>query len=245
MMDWHQKLQTNLTTALSEGARHILLGSSVVLLSVILANGLRSHAVELSQRWTRWLPYADSAVVRGIVVDSTTIRSRGSPAEVLRLEEQMQQIAARANLHLEIMKYFYGRYFASVTMAALLAVAAGLCLVHITKVGWSNANRYVMTVFVMTAGLAIFYQLSPRLYQQQQNITANKALYLGYVALSDEVRTYVVTGLMAAGDSVTSLGLVLREVDQRLLRLSDLPIGFDEGQVPDYTALPGLTEGTR
>lgn len=226
----------------SETLRQILLGAGIVLLALVLSRGMRATAESQSRSWTRRLPYADSTQLAHTASGDTVRLPLGTPQEMARLEEQMAQIRVRAHLHLRIMSYFYARYFASVTVSAILAVAAGLCLFNITRVGWANANRYLATAFIVTAGLTIFFQLSPKLYKQQENISANKLLYLRYVTTDNELRTYLATGRLAAADSILPLNVVVREVDKRLTELSDFPIGLDEGKVPAFSKLPGMTE---
>jgi hypothetical protein len=224
-MDWQN--------AVSEITRLIIVAALVLASALVLTKEFRNHAISQSDLWTKHLQFASDTTIR-----SATI-AFGTPAEAGRFAAQSLQVRYRANMHLRIMKYFYSRYFASITMATFCSIAAALCLIHIGAVGWKSANNYVLSIFLTTAALAIAFRLSPQLYKQEENIAANKDLYTRYVSLDNEMTTYAATNIMR--DSVSmSIGSVLVRVDSTLNALRDMPMGFDKTQIPDYTKLKPL-----
>jgi hypothetical protein len=207
---------------------YVVLALTVIGVSLLLAGWFRCHAIDQSQEWTRKLPYADVDSIKPLFV-----AGEGLSAEETRLAAQAQQIRARANLHLRVMNYFYSRYFASITLAMVLAIGAAACLLEITAVGWQSTNRYVRTLFLASASMAILFRVSPVLYKQKDNIAANKDLYTRYVMLDNELQSFVASKRFRGSDS-TKVAAVIESLDSALFSLRELPIGFDESQIPDY-----------
>jgi hypothetical protein len=77
----------------------------------------------------------------------------------------------------------------------------------------------------MTAAAA-YYGLFPPVFQQQQNISDNKALFLEYKSLENEVVSYPLTGTDIKGEAKTPKQFI-NYVDSEMRRLGNIAIGFD------------------
>ncbi|HEV2706162.1 MAG TPA: Calx-beta domain-containing protein [Pyrinomonadaceae bacterium] len=111
-----------------------------------------------------------------------------------RLQEQVARIRERLALHLDVMNFYYTRYYMAIITFSIAAGVAGIILVLISKRGWEQTNEYVITSFLVMAAASVFYGAFPGVFQQEQNIVDNKVLYLKYLALENEVFSYAVTG---------------------------------------------------
>jgi len=81
----------------------------------------------------------------------------------------------------------------------------------------------------MTAATA-YYGLFPSVFQQQQNITDNKALFLSYKALEGEVVSYPITGRNIKGE-IKKPEEFINYVDAELNRIGNIAIGFDSTKI--------------
>jgi hypothetical protein len=212
-----------------------LVGFALFLIAVGVALGawLNYSASAASKEWIRNLQFNDKSFA------SANLPSRvPASTEQVRLMEQFREVGGRAHMHMHVMQYFYTRYDLALLLASGAAVVAAFCLFHISKKGWDEANAYVQVLFVIAAGTALLLGVFPRLFRQDQNIADNKALYINYVALGNEIRTYLATGTaVLPTDTSVTLPEFVRYVDNRLATLNAIPVGFDETQVPDYRKL--------
>jgi len=118
----------------------------------------------------------------------------GTEKEKDRLEAQFQELRARCRHHLTVMTEFYGWYYMAIIMMSLTAAIAAMILLWISKKGWSDATPAVLIAFVIMATATIYYREFPGVFKQEENIAENKRLYLAYVVLQNEMRSYCVTG---------------------------------------------------
>jgi hypothetical protein len=220
------------------GEKHhifLLAGFTLALVVVgwVLGAWLNSSATEASGDWIKRLQFADSSYVTAALpmkVDSTPERDR--------LLEQFRETGGRAYMHLTIMKHFYTRYYMALVLASAAAVVAAFCLLSIAKEGFGKAGAYVQILFVIAAGTALLLGVFPKLFRQDENIVDNKAAYLQYVALGNEIRTFLATGTtVLPNDTTVTIEEFARYVDQQLSKLNTIPVGFDYTQVPDYRKL--------
>lgn len=160
----------------------------------------------------------------------------GTDAEKERIKEQLQEIRIRANSHISVMIYFYVRYYMSIAVASTSGIIAGICLFFISKVGWDHANEYVINVFLVTSSMAILFGGFPVVFKQEQNVAENKALYLKYIALEDEVNSYFATQENLEGEQ-QNLKKFIHYLDKQLARINQVAIGFDYTQIPKYQEL--------
>jgi len=92
------------------------------------------------------------------------------------------------------MKLYYRNYFTSIVMSLATGAIAVMALILISKHGWDAANEYIITTFFVMTAFATYYSASPGVFQQDQNISANKALFIKFDALQDELLSYLTTG---------------------------------------------------
>ena len=111
-----------------------------------------------------------------------------------RLREQLSETIDRTEHHLDVMRFFYTRYYIAIILFSMTGALAAVSLVLISKRGWEASNEYVITVFFLMTALTLFFGSFPGLFQQDKNIADNKALYLKYSALANEIVSYAVTG---------------------------------------------------
>ena len=207
----------------------LLLVGLAWLTGVLVTRGANMH----SEEWMRYLQFTDSSSI------ATQLPARADSAAVrARLTEQFREVAGRAYMHFNIMKYFYARYFMALVLTAASAVVAAFCLFHISKDGWKSANGSIQVLFMISAGIALLLGVFPTLFRQDANIADNKLLYLQYVALGNEIRTYMATGdaRLPADTAVTPIEFVWY-VDKQMATLNAIPVGFDQTKIPDYSTL--------
>jgi hypothetical protein len=156
-----------------------------------------------------------------------------SDSEKGRLLQQVRMIRGRAYHHFAVMKYFYAQYYMAISIVMVSGVIAALALLFITKNGWDSANQYVKTVFITAAALTAYFGTFPQVFQQSQNIADNKKLYIQYVALHDEVMSYLPLQQGIDGKPKT-VSEFIHYLDKQLVQLNTFAIGFDDTKVPNY-----------
>jgi hypothetical protein len=170
---------------------------------------------------------------RNTSLPATNSPSPPNQAQQRRLDEQLGSIRARINHHGAVMAFFYKAYYMSIVMVMVAGIIAALTLFFIAQDGWSDTNPYVKTIFLVMAGAAAYYGLFPPVFQQQQNISDNKALFLAYKALENEVISYPLTLMNIKGEGKTPPQFITY-VDSEMGRLGNIAIGFDYTKV-NYT----------
>ncbi len=157
-----------------------------------------------------------------------------------RLDSQVGSIRARINHHGAVMAFFYKAYYMSIVMVMFAGIIAALALFFIAQDGWSNTNPYVKTLFLVMTAATAYYGLFPPVFQQQQNISDNKALFLAYKALENEVISYPLTLANIKGEGKTSAQFITY-VDSEMGRLGNIAIGFDYTKI-NYTGAFDLNQ---
>ncbi|MBV9211152.1 MAG: hypothetical protein JOZ52_11010, partial [Acidobacteria bacterium] len=170
-----------------------------------------------------------------------------SAAEQARLQDQLERVRQRMRLYLEVMKFFYTRYYMAILTFAIAGALAAITLVLVSKRGWEATNEYILTAFFVMTACTVFYGAFPGVFQQEQNIKENKVLYLKYEALENEILSYAVTNesRVVPPDSLASLPdgklqdttvaakQFIHYVDEQLAQ-GNIAVGFDYNKVPNY-----------
>lgn len=151
-------------------------------------------------------------------------------AETARLEEQKADIIRHVRFHGQVMAFFYSNYYMAIAVLLFAGVLLAIALFFIAQDGWTGANPYVRTLFVVMAAAAAYYGLYPPVFQQEQNIADNKQLFLEYQTLKHEVESYPVTKTTVKGDEKEPHDFI-RYVDSELARLGNIAIGFDYSKI--------------
>jgi hypothetical protein len=211
-----------------------LLTLGLVVGILIAPSGFSRWANARAARWVQDFTSAESSdeTVKG----SFSTANTANAAEQVRIESQFQQIRQRAKHHLEVMIDFYGWYYMSIVLTSWMGAFAAIALFWITKDGWSKASSYQIILFVVMTAAALFFSAFPKMFRQEENIADNKQLYLQYVALENEIRSYCVTGETAAGDKKTPATFI-HYLDDRMNKTNNIALGFDSTAVPKYDAL--------
>ncbi|MDT5293909.1 MAG: hypothetical protein QOJ76_789 [Acidobacteriota bacterium] len=149
-----------------------------------------------------------------------------NPDERHRLDEQLGSIRAKINHHGAVMAFFFEAYYMAISVVLFTGLIAAVALFFIAQNGWSNTDPYVKTIFLVMAAAAAYYGLFPPVFQQQQNISDNKTLFLEYKSLENEVVSYPLTGANIQGDPKTAKQFITY-VDSTMKTLGNIAIGFD------------------
>ncbi len=177
--------------------RHILLAVILILGFYFMGDFVLHKGEAHSAEWAKHLqPQTTSLQFNDTLVHF-------SPEERLRLTSQLDEIRERIKLHLDVMNFYYTRYYMAIITSSLAAALAAVAIILISKGGWQQTSNYIISTFFVAAAASVFYGAFPGMFQQQQNITDNKILYLKYVALENELLSYVVTG-EALNNNVTA-----------------------------------------
>jgi hypothetical protein len=153
-----------------------------------------------------------------------------------RLEDDFKEIRGRMQHHLDVMMYFYANFFRAIIMASLVGAVSGICLFYIANKGWANANNYAITTFVVSTVIAAYFLSFITVFKVQENISDNKALYLQYVALGNQLISYCATAT-TDDESVKSEDQYIRQIDRKMATINDIAIGFDYTKIADYKAI--------
>ncbi|MBD1864550.1 MULTISPECIES: hypothetical protein [Trichocoleus] len=173
-----------------------------------------------------------------------------------RLIAQALEVKIKAVSEFEMTKYFYTQFFVAVSMASIGAVISAVTLFSMSKSGWDNCkSRPLVTIFVVSSGITVFFSSSIFIFQLESNIAENKKLYLGYAALEDRILSYLSTKQFALStvDAPVNPGQaktrsfidktteVISYIDGELAAINNIAIGFDAAKIPNYQDLQKLT----
>lgn len=162
------------------------------------------------------------------------------PELLRRLDTQLFNIRARVNHHGAVMSFFFKAYYMSISVVMGAGLIAAIALFFIAQHGWTLTNQYVKTIFLVMAAATAYYGLFPSVFQQQQNISDNKALFLSYKTLENEVISYPLTRTNSKGEQKEPQAFITY-VDSELSRLGNIAIGFDYTKI-SYKGAFDLTD---
>lgn len=213
----------------SELGKHSLIACLLILTSAAISSAAYRHAVDLSTGWVR--PLQPSNLIAGFCKPPGQIVG---PAH-LRLEDDVKTIQGRSEHHLDLVIYFYANYYRAIIMSSILGAVSGICLFYIANKGWKDASNYVVTTFVISTVIAAFFFSLIAVFQEQNNITANKALYLKNVALRNEILSYCATGTASTASESTT-PMFVHEIDKEMATINDVAIALDSSRIANYGA---------
>jgi len=151
-----------------------------------------------------------------------------------RLQQQYRQVRERAAAHLEIMIFYYARYYMAISLTAFTGILAAVALLFISKQGWAASSPYLVAVFITMTSLAGLFGAFPAMFEQASNIDENKKSYTAYVALENRILSYAASGSDEDGKDRTAASFV-HLVDARLRDLHRLPVALNPEAIPDPT----------
>ena len=144
---------------------------------------------------------------------------------LIRLQTQASKVRRLIGHHGHVMAFFYQAYYTAICVVLFAGVLVAVTLFFIAKDGWSHTAPHVRTVFIVATAGAAFYGLWPSVFQQEKNISDNKALFLQYQALEDEIESYPLTRI--GKNEPKEPNAFINYVDSELARLGNIAIGFD------------------
>lgn len=149
-----------------------------------------------------------------------------------RLESQHDHIRVRARTHLEIMIYYYSRYYMAVTLTAVAVIGAGATMLLISKKGWEGAGKGVITVFLTLSCLSAYFGTFPALFEQEDNIKENKKLFAIYANMEDRILSYAATG-EDTDRNKKDIRTFIHLIDKELATYNKMPVKLDPSSIPD------------
>jgi hypothetical protein len=164
----------------------------------------------------------------------------GSEPEKGRLKEQVTFLVNRADHHFQIMMYFYSNYYVDLLLCAILSGWAALSLFLVSRAGWDKTHPVLMGFFLSTTVCAAFFFGFSKMCKQEENVAENKALFLKYVELLNDARTFVATqdytGRSRSDEEsgpVTTAAFILY-LDQEMKKANNIMISFDPEKIPAF-----------
>jgi hypothetical protein len=163
-------------------------------------------------------------------------------AEDKRLAAQLRSIRDRIKHHGDVMAYFYVNYFVAIVMVMISGLIVAVTLFFIAQGGWKTTSSYIETIFIVASMWTAFYGLFPPVFQQEKNITDNKALFLEYKGLESEVESFPITYLTLKSEPKSPREFI-NHVDAEMDRLGNIALGFDVNKI-NYQEAITLTKPT-
>ena len=204
---------------------HTLIVTVLVGLSLFVSYIVPRHARVDADAWLQGLTPKSQAQLE------TFAQVQASDLERARLKDQLALARERAKHHLTVAAYFFSNYYMAIIQAYVMGAVAAVALFFITKVGYAQASPNVVTVFITATVLATIYGTFPSVFRQVDNVAENKALYLRYIALQNEMLSYSATGLDGSGKKVTAAEYVV-SIDKELNKANNVAVGFDATKIP-------------
>ena len=147
-----------------------------------------------------------------------------------RLMTQAIKVNGLIRHHARVMSFFYRAYYTAISVLMFAGAFAAIAMFFIAMRGWGSANEYVKTLFVVMTVAAAFYGLWPPVFQQEKNISDNKALFLEYERLQNEIASYPVTRSNIKNEHKEPNDFIAY-VDSEFASLGNIAIGFDYSKI--------------
>jgi hypothetical protein len=216
----------------SEIGKYALIAVGLVAASALISSVAYLHASHLARGWVEPLQ------PQFHTLDKATAGFCKPPGQTqaasTRLEGEIRELNGRIQHHLDVMVYFYSNYYRAIILSSILGAVSGICLFYIANKGWASASNYVVTAFVISTVIGAFFLSLITIFRIQDNITANKVLYLRYVALTDGIATYCATGESGEAKSLDSY---LHDIDKQMAAINDVAVALDPSKIVDYQSL--------
>lgn len=204
------------------------------LLLVIFVGGVTSLNIQAKDNARNWLDHDFKRFTGSRQLVFSSGFANDDKILQQRLQEQLDNIRKRAKSHLEIMVYYYARYYMAITLAAFTGIVAAITMLLISKKGWDEASPYLVAVFLTMSGLAAYFAAFPTLFEQKANIDANKELFAVYANLEDRILTFAATkeDMDTQGKD---LKVFIHEMDLALARNNKLPVELNPDGITEIT----------
>lgn len=166
----------------------------------------------------------------------------------MRLGEQYQALQEWTQCRMGLTLYYLNQYYAAIATTTITTGIAAVTLIYITKASLSSTwlkKPWIITLFFTASAAAVCYKSLPDLFRQKENMTANNTAFIQAMMLSNQIKTYVATGLApgAPGDAAastatkTEAGQFIVMVDQQMKEIFNLVPDFDPTKQPQFNNL--------
>jgi hypothetical protein len=203
----------------------------LLLIFAIAAPSLKSDAHTYAKKW---LSADYSYLKKPLMLKYSSNFDSDDEFKKKRLQEQFNRIRDREKTHLNIMIYFYERYYMAISISAIAGIIAAVALLFISKSGWSNANTYVVTVFLVTSSTSAYFGAFPTLFEQKKNIDNNKSIYKIHAGMEQQVLSYVSSGKDSDGKT-KALDEYILKIDDMLAKNHQIAVELNPAKIPDPT----------
>ena len=162
-----------------------------------------------------------------------------------RLYEQQDRSIGLAERHLEIVLFYYVRYFSTILFSALAAIGAAVLLFFISRDGWNKHNDLLHIPFIGFVACSILFSAMPNVFEFSQNIEANKRAFEAAMTLENQIASYISTGRVMGqfpnpNDTSQSISTLvplpasefIHRVDAQLTELFGLAIEMNADEIP-------------
>ncbi|MGB7210592.1 MAG: hypothetical protein WBD27_18195 [Pyrinomonadaceae bacterium] len=192
---------------------HLMLALGVLIAIIGSSFFFASRAESLGNEWVANLrpgkrPADDKnpllPAIRNIVNPDLPPAITLTPTQQDRMQNQLDDVRKKAKHHLDVAVYYYSQSFMAILAFSLAAALGAISLAIISKRGLDGVSEYVVTMFLVATALALFYQSFPGVFQQRKNVEDNRALYIRYVNLEDDMISYVATGSITVKQTVAA-----------------------------------------
>jgi hypothetical protein len=218
---------------------HATLGPLFLGISVLVIAGLSALIFPqtmkkenyATDRWTRLLmSEMSSNLTLTLPVGATTNEQR-------RFQEQVHHISNRALHHFDVMQFFYTNHYMQLMLAAIFGGIGTIALTLVSKSGWNNANPYLVSLFLTVTIATAFFIAFPNMCKMDENVAKNKALYIKYIALLNDARTYTaVTNISQSVKCTNTVPVceIILYLDGEMKKAHDIAVSFDPTKFPTY-----------
>lgn len=220
-------------------SRHIALAVTIMLGSQLLFALSVDKACGLAQSWMSGLPAIEGTQCAARQAepdaDSTSWAKPPYTSDPIERLNQLGDVAyAQARHHVAVAQFFYSRYYAAAHLTLALAVAAGVCLIFVSKKGWSTANPYLLNVFVTLSALGVYYGAFPGVFDQKSNMESNRDQYVKYINVEQDIRTFLAH---LNSSEPQQLQDFLLTAQKRLVEINNISVGIDHTKVSDLPSI--------
>ena len=143
-----------------------------------------------------------------------------------RLAAQETKVNGLIRHHASVMAFFSQAYYSAICVLLFGGAVLAIAIFFVATKGWGLTNQYVKTIFVVMTVIVAFFGLWPPVFQQEKNLSDNKALFLEYQTLRNEIRSYPVTRTNVKNEPKAPNDFITY-VDSELARLGNVAVGFD------------------
>lgn len=190
------------TSQSSTGLREIAVGNRWTSYVLIII-GLMALMFSISALAKCWVAgEADKLTEKFSIPAATDCKTISDTDRKTLIKRQQEEIIQYAEGHRENAKKFYGYYYSTTAVVVFFGVLAFITfgIIFYQKGENGGISPHLITVFVVSAGIATAYQGFFGNFQQKANMDNNARLYSAYSKLLTKIDTYCTTGKITITD---------------------------------------------